>query len=232
MPSSDTYIDKEALINDEIDKLRHAGDDGAPYAARCDHRGIGVMHLWFGRAGGICQNIIRFKVGDAVDRREFSRKLVTLQFNRTTADLKRATYRLRGESWEIMPADREIIYNLEVSGGIIRAIYEVDPVMGFQPGKTPSIPDILFAPAKHFITAPESRERALESIKEELKEQLVKFDKEKKFLEAERLERRTKFDLAMMFGGGVLPTASRTIHASFRPCRRRAARNALGLFPA
>jgi excinuclease ABC subunit B len=97
-----------------------------------------------------------------------------------------------------MPADREIIYNLEVSGGVIRAIYEIDPVAGFQPGKTPSIPDILFAPAKHFITEPASRERAIEAIKKELKEQLAVFEKEKKFLEAERLERRTKFDLAMM----------------------------------
>jgi excinuclease ABC subunit B len=81
---------------------------------------------------------------------------------------------------------------------VIRAIYEIDPVKGFQPGKTPAIPDILFAPAKHFITEPASRERALVSIKKELKEQLAIFEKEKKFLEAERLERRTKFDLAMM----------------------------------
>ncbi len=71
-------------------------------------------------------------------------------------------------------------------------------MIGFQPGKTPPIPDIIFAPAKHFITEAPERERAIEEIQEELKEQLAKFDKEKKFLEAERLERRTKFDLAMM----------------------------------
>jgi excinuclease ABC subunit B len=198
MPSSDTYIDKEALINDEIDKLRHAAT--MALLTRRDVIIVASVSCIYGLGAPeeYAKNIIRFKVGDAVERRDFSRKLVSLQFNRTTADLKRATYRLRGENWEIMPADREIIYNLEVSGGIIRAIYEVDPVKGFQPGKTPAIPDILFAPAKHFITAPESRERALKSIKEELKEQLVKFDKEKKFLEAERIERRTKFDLAMM----------------------------------
>ncbi len=80
---------------------------------------------------------------------------------------------MRGENWEIMPADREIIYNIEVSGGVIRTIYEVDPVAGFQPGKTPSIPDILFAPAKHFITEPAARERAIGAIKEELKDQLA-----------------------------------------------------------
>ena len=198
MPSSDTYIDKEALINDEIDKLRHAAT--MALLTRSDVIIVASVSCIYGLGAPeeYAKNIVRFKVGDHVDRHEFSRKLVSLQFNRTTADLKRATYRLRGENWEIMPADREIIYNLEVAGGIIRAIYEIDPVKGFQPGKTPAIPDILFAPAKHFITEPASRERALMSIKKELKEQLAIFEKEKKFLEAERLERRTKFDLAMM----------------------------------
>jgi len=198
MPSSDTYIDKEALINDEIDKLRHAAT--MALLTRRDVIIVASVSCIYGLGAPeeYAKNIVRFKVGDRVERRDFSRKLVALQFNRTTADLKRATYRLRGENWEIMPADREIIYNLEVSGGIIRAIYEVDPVKGFQPGKTPAIPDILFAPAKHFITEPASRERAIEDIKKELKEQLAIFEKEKKFLEAERLERRTKFDLAMM----------------------------------
>ena len=198
IPTSDTYIDKEALINDEIDKLRHAAT--MALLTRRDVIIVASVSCIYGLGAPeeYAKNIVHFKVGDHVDRKEFSRKLVTLQFNRTTADLKRATYRLRGENWEIMPADREVIYNLEVSGGVIRAIYEVDPVKGFQPGRTPAIPDILFAPAKHFITAPESRERALEEIKKELKDRLAAFDREKKFLEAERLERRTKFDLAMM----------------------------------
>jgi excinuclease ABC subunit B len=198
MPSSDTYIDKEALINDEIDKLRHAAT--MALLTRPDVIIVASVSCIYGLGAPeeYAKNIVRFKVGDHVDRHDFSRKLVTLQFNRTNADLKRATYRLRGENWEIMPADREVIYNLEVAGGIIRAIYEIDPVKGFQPGKTPNIPDILFAPAKHFITEPASRERALVDIKKELKGQLALFEKEKKFLEAERLERRTKFDLAMM----------------------------------
>ncbi len=198
IPTSDTYIDKEALINDEIDKLRHAAT--MALLTRRDVIIVASVSCIYGLGAPeeYAKNIVHFKVGDAVNRHEFSRKLVSLQFNRTTADLKRATYRLRGENWEIMPADREVIYNLEVSGGVIRAIYEVDPVKGFQPGKTPAIPDILFAPAKHFITEPASRERAINDIKIELKEQLAKFDREKKFLEAERLERRTKFDLAMM----------------------------------
>jgi excinuclease ABC subunit B len=198
IPSSDTYIDKEALINDEIDKLRHAATtalltrrDVIVVASVSCIYGLGAPDVY-------AQNIFHFKVGDKIERKEFSRKLVELQFSRTTADLKRGTYRLRGENWEIMPADREVIYNFEVLGSVIRAIYEIDPVAGFMPGKTPQIPDVLFAPAKHFITEAPARERAIKAIQVELKEQLKYFDGEKKFLEAERLDRRTKFDLAMM----------------------------------
>jgi excinuclease ABC subunit B len=198
IPSSDTFIDKEALINDEIDKLRHAAttalltrQDVIVVASVSCIYGLGAPEVY-------AQNIIRFKVGDRIDRKDFSRKLVELQFSRTNADLKRATYRLRGENWEIMPADREVIYNFEVAGGVIHSIYEVDPVVGFRPGKTPAVAEVVFAPAKHFITEAPARERAIKLIQEELKIQLKKFDAEKKFLEAERLERRTKFDLAMM----------------------------------
>lgn len=203
IPSSDTFIDKEALINDEIDKLRHAATtalltrrDVIVVASVSCIYGLGAPEVY-------AQNIFHFKVGDRIERREFSRKLVELQFTRTTADLKRATYRLRGENWEIMPADREVIYNFEVEGdakgaGVIRAIYEVDPVKGFIPGKTPQVADVIFAPAKHFITEAPARDRAIKLIQEELKIQLKKFEVEKKFLEAERLERRTKFDIAMM----------------------------------
>src|ERR1700722_14871230 len=198
IPSSDTFIDKEALINDEIDKLRHAATtalltrkDVIVVASVSCIYGLGAPEVY-------AKNIFHFKVGDRIDRKEFSRKLVELQFTRTNAILKRATYRLRGENWEIMPADREIIYNFEVSGGVVRSVYEIDPVAGFIPGKTPKVADVIFAPAKHFITEAPARERAIKLIQEELKVQLAMFEREKKFLEAERLERRTKFDLAMM----------------------------------
>jgi len=203
IPSSDTFIDKEALINDEIDKLRHAATtalltrrDVIVVASVSCIYGLGAPEVY-------AKNIFHFKVGDRIERKDFSRKLVELQFTRTNADLKRATYRLRGENWEIMPTDREIIYNFEVvgdskGGGVIRAIYEIDPVRGFIPGKTPQVADVIFAPAKHFITEAPARERAIKLIQEELKTQLAMFEREKKFLEAERLERRTKFDLAMM----------------------------------
>ncbi len=198
MPSSDTYIDKEALINDEIDKLRHAATtalltrrDVIVVASVSCIYGLGAPEVY-------AQNIFHFKVGDKIERKEFARKLIQLQFSRTSADLKRGTYRLRGDNWEIMPPDREVIYNFELKSGTITKIYEVNPVTGFQPGKTPTLADIFIAPAKHFITMADERERAIKAIQEELRERLKFFEKHKKFLEAERLERRTKFDIAMM----------------------------------
>ena len=122
IPSSDTYIDKEALINDEIDKLRHAATtalltrrDVIIVASVSCIYGLGAPEVY-------AQNIFHFRVGNRIERKEFARKLVELQFSRTNADLKRATYRLRGENWEIMPADREVIYNFEVRDGVIRTI--------------------------------------------------------------------------------------------------------------
>ena len=198
IPTSDTYIDKEALINDEIDKLRHAATmalltrrDVIVVASVSCIYGLGAPETY-------AQNIFHFKVGDKIDRKTFARKLVELQFTRTNADLKRSTYRLRGDHWEIMPPDREMIYDFELGGGVIKAIYEVDPVRGFRPGKNPKLAEVYIAPAKHFITEAPERDRAIKAIQQELADRLALFDKEKKFLEAERLERRTKFDLAMM----------------------------------
>ncbi len=198
MPATDTYIGKEALINDEIDKLRHAATtalltrrDVIVVASVSCIYGLGAPEVY-------AQNIFHFKAGDKIDRKEFSRKLIELQFRRTSADLKRGTFRLRGDNWEIMPPDREVVYNFELAGGAIRKIYEINPVEGFRPGKTPTLPEIFIAPAKHFITMASERERAMKAIQEELKERLKYFEANGKYLEAERLERRTKADIAMI----------------------------------
>jgi excinuclease ABC subunit B len=198
MPTSDTYIDKEAMINEEIDKLRHSAT--AALLTRSDVIVIASVSCIYGLGAPeeYRKNILRLKAGDKLERSEMMRKLVDLQFSRTTSDLTRGTFRLRGEHWEIMPPGREIIYLIEAPNGIIQKIYEVDPVKGFIVGETPEINEAMIAPAKHFITPPEDRERATRTIQAELKEQLKKFEKEGKLLEAERLERRTNYDLAMM----------------------------------
>ncbi|MGC9611105.1 MAG: excinuclease ABC subunit UvrB [Minisyncoccia bacterium] len=198
MPNSDTYIEKEAMINDEIDKLRHAAT--AALLTRKDVIVVASVSCIYGLGSPkiYAQNIFHLKPGDYLNREEFIRKLVGLQFTRTNSDLKRATFRVRGDNWEIMAPDREVIYNFEIKNNVIQKIYEIEPAKGFQSGKPPELSEVFIAPAKHFITPPDGRERAIKLIKEELKIQLKKFEKEKKFLEAERLERRTKADMAML----------------------------------
>lgn len=198
IPSSDTYIDKEAMINEEIDKLRHAATtalltrrDVIVVASVSCIYGLGTPEVYK-------EHIFHFEEGNTIDRAQLMKQLVELQFARTTADLKRGTFRVRGEQWEIMPTDREVIYSFEVRGGVIQKIYEIDPVQGFVPGKTPELKAIFIPPAKHFITEASTRKKAVEEIKKELKAQLAKFEREGKLLEAERLERRTKFDCAMI----------------------------------
>jgi len=198
MPSSDTYIDKEAMINEEIDKLRHAAtvslltrDDVIIVASVSCIYGLGAPEAYR-------ENILHIKVGDTILRSAFLKKLVELQFTRTNADLRRATFRIRGDNWEIMPPDREVIYMFTLQTDVIEELYEINPVTGFEPGRTPQINEVVFAPAKHFVTDVSNRVRAVRAIKEELKEQLRYFEKEKKYLEAERLERRTKADIAML----------------------------------
>ncbi len=198
IPTSDTYIDKEAMINDEIDKLRHAATtalltrkDVIVVASVSCIYGLGAPEVY-------AKNIMVLKTGSAIKRAEFMRTLIELQFNRTNADLKRGTFRLRGDNWEVMPPDKEVIYNFVVRHGVIQEIYIVDPIKGFQVGTTPSVEEIVIAPARHFITEAPARERAVKTIREELKTRLKYFNENGKLLEAERLERRTKFDLAMI----------------------------------
>ncbi len=198
MPVSDTYIEKEAMINEEIDKLRHAATTAL--LTRKDVIVVASVSCIYGLGAPetYAKNIIRFAVGEKIDRKKLVRQLISMQFTRTPSDLKRGTFRLRGDNWEIMPPDRELIYNFVLENDVIKKIYEIIPAEGFRPGVTPEFPEIYIAPAKHFITSVVDRDRAIASVQKELKERLKYFEENGKLLEAERLERRTKFDLAMI----------------------------------
>lgn len=198
IPSSDTYIGKEAMINEEIDKLRHRAttalltrEDVIVVASVSCIYGLGAPETYK-------SHLIFLKQGESLNRDEFIKHLVSLQFSRTNADLKRSTFRVRGDNWEIMPPEGEVLYRFSLEDGKVSHVYEVDPIQGFTPGKTPEVSSAVIAPAKHFITEVPERSRAIEDIKRELEERLHIFEKEGKLLEAERLERRTKADLAMM----------------------------------
>jgi len=198
MPTTDTYIGKEALINDEIDRLRHAATSAL--LTRRDVIIVASVSCIYnlGAPENYAKNILRIRVGDAIDRKLLARKLVELQFKRTPLDLSRSTFRIRGDQWEIMPPSEEVVYALEVKNGAVARIYFVDPARGFAPGETPETNEVIISPAKHFITEKEARKEGIQSIKKELAERLKYFEKRGKLLEAERLERRTKNDIAMM----------------------------------
>jgi len=197
MPQSDTYIDKEAMINDEIDKLRHMATTAL--LTRKDVLVVASVSCIYdlGLPKKYEENLIHFKVGDKLNRSELMRKLVQLQYSRTNSDLKRGTFRICGENWEIIPPFEEIIYNFVLENGAIKEIYLLDPVRGFSEN-TPNTEQVVLAPAKHFIALGPEKRDALNNIKKELKERLKYLEKEKKYLEAERLERRTKNDIAMI----------------------------------
>ncbi len=198
MPTSDTYIGKEAMVNDEIDKLRHAATTAL--LTRKDVIVVASVSCIYGLGApeAYAENIFHLIPGTKINRAGFSKKLIELQYSRTNSDLKRGTFRLRGDNWEIMPPNKEIIYNFAVKDETIEKIYEVDPVLGFNPGKTPELQEVVIAPAKHFVSTATDREKAVKAIQAELKERLKFFEKNGKLLEAERLERRTKFDVAMI----------------------------------
>lgn len=198
IPTSDTYIGKEAMINDEIDRLRHAATTAL--LTRKDVIVVSSVSCIYGLGSPSAykENIFHFKVGDKLDRKELVNKLVKLQFTRTTSDLLRGTFRLRGDNWEIMPTSDEVIYNITIKNDTIDEIFSIDPVKGFIPGETPKVPEIFISPAKHFVTVQADMETAMKNIKKEMEDQIKYFESKKLFIEAERIERRTKADLAMM----------------------------------
>jgi excinuclease ABC subunit B len=192
---SDTYIEKEATINQEIDRLRHNATQAL--ITRKDVLIVATVSCIYGLGAPEAyeNTVLRVKLGDDVSREGTLNRLIEMQFTRTSADLLRGTFRSRGEVLEVMPANEEVVYRIEAPRGIVSRIEKIDPL-------TKKVlreqEDIWVFPAKHFITVGEERTRAIETIRKELKERLEWFEKKGLLLEAERLERKTKYDLEMM----------------------------------
>jgi len=195
IPTSDTYIDKEAMINDEIDRLRHAATQAL--LTRKDVIIVASVSCIYGLgAPDTYENIVmHIKVGEDFKRKDTTIRLVDMQFTRTNSDLTRGTFRLHGDVLEIMPVNEEVIYRIEAEDEKITSISVIDPLTR----KTKSNEtDAWIFPAKHFVTSHEDRESAIKTIKKELEERLKFFESEGKFLEAERLARRTNYDIEMI----------------------------------
>ena len=195
MPNSDTYIEKESQINEEIDRLRHAStqalltrDDVIIVASVSCIYGLGAPAEYL-------KKHLKIERGFETTRSDMLRVLVDLYFERTNADLTPAHFRAVGNTIEVMPTNERVIFRLGFSGNKISSITKIDPVTR----AIISEPETFFLfPAKHFVTPEDERKVAVEDIRLELEIQLKKFKKEGKLLEAERLRRRTEYDIAMI----------------------------------
>lgn len=192
---SDTYIEKEAQINEEIDRLRHSATQAL--LTRKDVLIVASVSCIYGLGSPVSyeETVLHIVKGENVKRQKMLERLIDMQFTRTTSDLTRGTFRARGDVLEVMPVNEEVIYRIEAPGGVIEHIEQTDPVTRKVKREQE---DLWVFPAKHFITLGPERDRALKVIRTELKERLEYFEKQGKLLEAERLERRTKFDLEMI----------------------------------
>jgi excinuclease ABC subunit B len=192
---SDTYIEKDASINEEIERLRHASTQAL--LTRRDVIIVASVSCIYGLGSPeeYAKSFMRLLLGDKFTRQEIIEKLIELYYERTNADLTPGTFRAIGNSIEIMlPGDREIV-NLKMVDDKIDQILIIDAISRKiinEPNET------YLYPAKHFITTDDERDRAIKSIKAELEERLKELIKAKKPLEAERLKRRTNYDLAMI----------------------------------
>lgn len=195
MPVTDTYIEKEAMINEEIDRLRHASTQAL--LTRKDVIIVASVSCIYGLGSPEEYEKVNMRIekGMPLSRADFIRDLIDVHFSRTNTDLKPGMFRALGNAVEVMPTGERVIYRIEIEGGNIAAIKRIDAVSR----TIISEPDAFFLfPAKHFITADGQMERALRSIKEELDTRLEELKKEGKILEAERLKRRTSYDLALI----------------------------------
>ncbi len=195
MPVSDTYIEKDAQINKEIDRLRHASTQAL--LTRKDVIIVASVSCIYGLGSPAEYEKVNLKleIGMKMDRMSLMKKLIAIHFSRTNADLTSGTFRSIGSKVEFMPVSDTLMYQIEMEGGKITRIVKVDPVSS-QILKEEE--NIFIFPAKHFITEDSLKKKALVSIKKELDMQLKHFEKEGKLLEAERIKRRTNYDLAML----------------------------------
>ena len=194
LPGSDTYIEKEAQINEEIDRLRHASTSAL--LSRKDVIIVASVSCIYGLGSPeFYENIsLKFKKGDKINREETLKNLIEMHFDRSEI-LSRGKFRVRGESFEIVPPGREVIVKIKAQNGIVEEISEYDLFSKEELGK---MEKALIYPAKHFVVPEPIVENSLKKIQEELKNQVRFFQKSKKLLEAERIERRTKQDIEMI----------------------------------
>ncbi len=192
---TDTYIAKDSSINDEIERLRHSATQSL--LTRPDTLIVASVSCIFGLGSpaDYIEMAADIRVGESIDRDEFLRKLIGMQYRRNDLNLVRGTFRVRGDTLEFVGVDEELVHRIEFFGDEIEAINVVNQLTGEY---VTSKDELKIFPAKHYITPDEKLRRAVISIEHELEERLKFFKGNGKLLEAQRLEQRTRYDLDML----------------------------------
>jgi excinuclease ABC subunit B len=195
LPITDTYIDKEAMINEQIDKFRHQSTSAL--SSRNDVIVVASVSCIYNLGVPInyLESSLRLGIGQALLRGDLIKQLIKIQFERSTGELERGKFRVRGDVFEIMPAAEDVYYRLELKNQKVEDIHVISPTT-LKIQASPK--EVLIFPPKHFVSTKPEIEAAIKDIKDELKERLSYFKKKKLYLEAQRLERRTRYDMQML----------------------------------
>lgn len=195
VPQTDTYIEKDSSINEEVERLRHSATnslltrrDVVVVASVSCIYGLGTPQEYVDR-------MVRLTVGQEMDREELLRKFVTMQYSRNDMAFQRGTFRVRGDTVEIIPMYEELAVRIEFFGDEIDAIATLNPLTG---EVVRDEEEMYIFPATHYVAGPERMERAISGIEHELEGQLARFEQQGKLLEAQRLRMRTTYDVEMM----------------------------------
>src|SRR4051812_9815201 len=192
---TDTYIEKDSSINDEVERLRHSATsslltrrDVIVVASVSCIYGLGTPQEYVDR-------MVRLRVGDQIDRDQLLRRFVAMQYARNDMAFTRGTFRVRGDTVEIIPVYEELAVRIEFFGDEIEAIQTLHPLTG---EVLRSEQEVYVFPATHYVAGPERMERAIAGIEEELDRRLAELERQHKLLEAQRLRMRTTYDIEMM----------------------------------
>jgi excinuclease ABC subunit B len=195
VPQTDTYIEKDSSVNDDVERLRHSATmsllsrrDVIVVASVSCIYGLGTPQSYLDRS-------VLLKVGDEIERDLLLRTLVDVQFTRNDLAFTRGTFRVRGDTVEIIPSYEELALRVEFFGDEIEALYYLHPLTG---EVVREVEELRIFPATHYVAGPERMEKAIRSIEAELEQQLATFEKQGKLLEAQRLRMRTSYDIEMM----------------------------------
>tara|TARA_X000001036_G_scaffold80762_1_gene72565 strand:+ start:41465 stop:43570 length:2106 start_codon:yes stop_codon:yes gene_type:complete len=195
MPASDTYIEKDSSVNDEIDRLRHSAT--AALLTRRDVIVVASVSAIYGLGppNTYLEHMLYMRVGETHNQRDVLGRLIDMQYERNDINLVRGKFRVRGDTLEIHPAYEEFVVRIELFGDDVERIAKVDPVTG---ERLEELEEVTVFPASHYVTDGNTIQRAISDIEAELQQQLAAFESDNKLLEAQRLRMRTQYDLEML----------------------------------